>query len=155
MAKGKKNQGGEPDPDPVVNDPPSEDKDDAKEETPPVAKARTAVIQHIIKLCGFADDTTMVSYIDQEQWQSVFHVVTHHFKQIDEFSVTRDNGKFDAKPMLKDRRMLKCFLLFYRFKCDDLSSIEIDEDVMMWRRSEFLDYCGSLNCQLLPYHADN
>ena len=73
MAKGKKNQGGELDPDPVVNDPSSEDEDDAKEEKPPGAKekppgakARTAVIQHIIKLCGFADDSTMVSYIDQE-----------------------------------------------------------------------------------------
>jgi hypothetical protein len=147
MAKGKKNQGGEPDPDPVVNDPPSEDEDDAKEETPPVAKARTAVIQHIIKLCGFADDSIMVKYIDQEQWQNVFDVVTHNFKQIDEFNVTRDNGKFDAKPMLKDRRWLKCFLLFYQMKCNDLSSTIIDEEVILWKRSIFLDYCVSANYQ--------
>ena len=146
MAKGKKNQGGEPDPDPKVNEPSSEDEDDGKEEKPQVTKPRAAVIQHIIKLCGFADESTMVSYIDQEQWQSVFDVVTHHFKQIDDFNVTQDNGKFDSKPMLKDRRMLKCFLLFYRYKCNELSSVEIDEDVVMWKRSEFLDYCGSLSC---------
>ena len=54
---------------------------------------RTPVIQHIIKLCGFADDSIMVSYIDQEQWQNVFDVITHHFKQIDDFIVIRENGK--------------------------------------------------------------
>ena len=104
MAKGKKQQGGEPEPDLVVPDLSSEEEDDAKEETPTVAKARTDVIQHIIKLCGFADDSIMVSYIDQEQWQNVFDVIMHHFKQIDDFIVIRDNGRFDAKPMLKDRR---------------------------------------------------
>ena len=45
MARGRK-QGGEPDPDPVVPDPSTEDEDDAKEVTPSVAKACTAVIQH-------------------------------------------------------------------------------------------------------------
>ena len=63
MAKGRK-QRGEPEPDPMVNDRSTEDEDDAKEETSPVAKERTEVIQHVIKLCGFAADSTMVSQID-------------------------------------------------------------------------------------------
>jgi hypothetical protein len=58
----------------------------------------------------------------------------------------RDNGKFDAKPMLKDRRMLKCFLLFYRFKCDELSNTLTDDDVLFWKKSIFRDYCGSADC---------
>ena len=81
MDKGRK-QGGEPDPDPKANDPSTEDEDDAKEETSSVAKERTEVIQHIIKLCGFAADSTMVSYIDQEQCETIYDVVTYHFKQI-------------------------------------------------------------------------
>ena len=116
MAKGRK-QGGEPEPDPVVPDPSSGGEDDAKVETTG-AKERTEVIQHIIKLCGFAEDSVMVCYIDQEQWENIFDVVTHQFRQIDEFNFIRDNGKFDAKQMLKDRRMLKCFMLFYRKMCD-------------------------------------
>ena len=117
-------------------------------ETSPVAKERTEVIQHIIKLCGFAADSTMVSYIDQEQWETIYDVVTYHFKEIDDMNVIRDNGKFDAKPMLKDRRRLKCFLLYYRKKCDALVSTLIDEEVLMWKRSEFNDYVGSAKCQL-------
>ncbi|MFA9289589.1 MAG: hypothetical protein ACEQSA_07020, partial [Weeksellaceae bacterium] len=105
-------------------------------------------IATIIFLCSFAPDSTMVSYIDQEQWESIYDVVTYHFKQIDDMNVIRDNGKFDAKPMLKDRRRLKCFLLFYRKKCDSLVSTLIDEEVVMWKRSEFNDYCGSAKCQL-------
>jgi hypothetical protein len=114
MAKGRGKQGGEPDPDPKANDPSTEGEDDAKEETSSIAKGRTDVIEHIIFLCSFAPDSTMVSYIDQEQWESIYDVVTYHFKQIDDMNVIRDNGKFDAKPMLKDRRRLKCFLLYYR-----------------------------------------
>ena len=60
MAKGRK-QGGEPEPDPMVNDPFTEDEDDAKEETSPVAEEHTEVIQHDIKICGFAAYSTMVS----------------------------------------------------------------------------------------------
>ena len=59
-------------------------------------KNRTEVIQHIIKLCGFAADSTMVSYIDQEQWETIYDVITYHFKQIDDMNVIRDNGKFDG-----------------------------------------------------------
>ena len=70
-------------------------------------------------------------------------MVTHQFRQIDEFNVIRDNGMFDAKPMLKDRRMLKCFMLFYRKKCDGLSTTLTDDDVLFMKRSIFLDYCGS------------
>ena len=147
MAKGRK-QGGEPDPDPKANDPSTEDRDDAKEETSSIAKERTDVIEHIIFLCGFAPDSTMVSYIDQEQWGSIYDVVTYHFKQIDDMNVIRDNGKFDAKPMLKGCRRLKCFLLYYRMKCDALVSTLIDEEVVMWKRSEFNDYYGSAKCQL-------
>ena len=130
MAKDK-THGGEPEPDPVVPDPSSEGEDDAKVEMTSGAKERTEVIQHITKLCGFAEDSVMVSYIDQEQWENIFDVVTHWFRQIDEFNVIRDNGKFDAKPMLKDRRMLKCFLLFYRKKFNGLSTTLTDDNQLI------------------------
>ena len=67
MAKDKKH-GGEPEPDPVVLDPSTEgvDDDHGKEETTPGVKERTEVIKHIMKLCGFAEDSVMVSYIDQK-----------------------------------------------------------------------------------------
>ena len=65
MAKGKK--GGEPAPNPMGPDPSrvNEDEDDSKEEATTGAKERTEVIQHMIMLCGFAEDSVMVSYIDQ------------------------------------------------------------------------------------------
>ena len=136
MAKGKTKQGGGTDPvDPLVPDPTSsDDKDDAKEETPTGAKARTAVIQHIIKLCGFAADSTMVSYIDQEQWKTVFDMITLHVSQIDDFEVIRDDGKFDAKPMLKDRRMLTFFLLYYQSRCVFLLSTLDDNELLTFTR---------------------
>ena len=40
-------------PDSMENDPSTEYKDNAKEDTSLGAKERTDVIQHIIKLCGF------------------------------------------------------------------------------------------------------
>ena len=59
------------------------------------------------------------------------------------FSVTRDDGKFDGKPMLKDRRIFKLFLLYYESKCEFVSSTLIDDKVLTWTRTEFLDYCVS------------
>jgi hypothetical protein len=34
------------------------------------------VIEHIIGLCGFPQDSTMVEYMDQQQWEKLDHIVT-------------------------------------------------------------------------------
>jgi hypothetical protein len=54
------------------------------EVTPPVSVsstgvtkvAHTPVIAKIIWLCDFPDDSTMVRFIDQQQWTKLFHVTT-------------------------------------------------------------------------------
>ena len=60
---------------------------------------RTPVIQHIIKLCGFSEDSTMVKYIDQEEWTDLAHVTTLLIDDIKDFHTIRSDGNYEASPL--------------------------------------------------------
>jgi hypothetical protein len=46
------------------------------------ASGRAKVIEHIIMVCGFPQDSTMVEYIDQQQWDKLEHVVTVELEEL-------------------------------------------------------------------------
>ena len=108
---------------------------------------RTPVIQHIIKLCGFSEDSTMVKYIDQEEWTDLAHVTTLLIDDIKDFHTLRSDGNYEASPLKTHCRMFKCFLLYYKWRCDDMSTILDEDDVLgLFTRTLFLEYCGSADC---------
>jgi hypothetical protein len=109
--------------------------------------SRTPVIQHIIKLCGFSEDSTMVKYIDQEEWTELVHVTTILIDDIKDFHTIRDDGNYEASPLKTHCRMFKCFLLYYKWRCDEMSTILHEDDVLdLFTRTLFLEYCGSAAC---------
>jgi hypothetical protein len=107
------------------------------------------VIDHIINLCGFPDDSTMVEYIKQQGWTELTDVVTIQLDEVADFRTNNDDGSYKAKPMAHHIRKFKGFLLFYNRKCQELSSILDEEDVLEISKARFNEYLGSPS-----YHSD-
>ena len=124
------NEGGDPHPNP------SEGKSGQGNFTP--------VIQHIIDLCEFPLDSTMVKFIKQQGWTRLFHVTSIGLDEIRDFQTVTNDGRHESRPMMIHLRMFKCFLLFYKRKFHDLVGTLGEEDVLlMITQDQFLDYCGS------------
>ena len=111
--------------------------------TPPVTESHTPVIAKIIWLCDFPSDSTMVRFIDQQQWTKLFHVTAIGLDEVKDFYTVRSDGNFEAKPMMIHLRMFKCFLLYYKRKSREFVSTLTEDDVLDMSRSELYDYCGS------------
>ena len=104
------------------------------------------VIKRIIYLCGFSEDSTMVKYIDQEQWTDLVLVSTLIIYDIKDFHKVRCDITYEASPLKTHCRILKCFLLFYKWRCSELSTTLDEDDVFCFTKTKFLDYCGSPGC---------
>jgi len=109
----------------------------------------TKVVDHIIQLCGFPPDSTMVRYIEQQGWTEIEHITTIGVQEVKDFFTTRDDGSFEARPMMIHLRMFKAFLLYYMRKSRDFSTTLMETDIYEITKTEFKDYCGSSD-----YHAD-
>jgi hypothetical protein len=48
-------------------------------------KSSSEVINHIINICGFPDDSTMVEYINEQQWTELADVAMTTFAEVDKF----------------------------------------------------------------------
>jgi hypothetical protein len=90
----------------------------------------SVVINHIINVCGFPDDSTMVEYINKQQWTELAGVVMITLAEVGEFQLVNKDGLYVAKPMQHHVRCFKCFLLLYNQKRHDLSTTLDEEDVM-------------------------
>jgi hypothetical protein len=112
-------------------------------------KSSSEVINHIIDICGFPDDSTMVEYINKQQWTDLADVVMIMLAEVDEFKLVNKDGSYIAKPMLHHIRRFKVFLLLYNRKCRELSTTLDEEDVMDISRRQYLEYVGSPN-----FHSD-
>ena len=106
----------------------------------------TEIIKHIIYLGGFTEDSVMVKYMKQQEWKVLFHVTTLHFDEIKDFETVRDDGRFEASPLKTHCRILKCFFLYYKKKCSDLSTTLAEEDVLDFKKTLFEEYCSSADC---------
>jgi hypothetical protein len=112
-------------------------------------KSSSAVINHIIDICGFPDDSTMVEYINEQQWTDLADVVMITLAEVDEFRLVNKDGSYIAKPVQHHVRWFKGFLLLYIRKCHALSTTLDEEDVMDITKRQYLEYVRSPN-----FHAD-
>ena len=107
--------------------------------------AHTPVIAKIIELCDFPEDSTMVKFIEQQNWTMLVHATSILLDEIKDFHTKRRDGSYEATPMQIHLRMFKCFLLYYKRKGRELSSNLHEDDVMDMRKTDFHEYCGSDN----------
>ena len=110
---------------------------------------KKAVIDHIIEICGFPEDSIMAEVIGQQQWSILSDVTMLTFDDIKDLVLTKDDGSYDAKPMAIHLRKLKGFLLYYNRKCKEFFTNLDSDDVLAITKTEFTEYCGSPE-----YHAD-
>jgi hypothetical protein len=76
-------------------------------------KLSRELINHIINICGFPDDSTMVEYIHKHQWTEMVHVVMITLTEVDKFMLVNKDGRYIAKPMQHHVSWFKGFLLLY------------------------------------------
>jgi hypothetical protein len=105
---------------------------------------RTAIIDFIIGLCDFAEDSTMVKYIEQAGWTKIHHVTSIGIHEVKDFNTLKDDGLYEAKPLAMHLRLFKGFLLYYRRRCDDFSMTLDEHDAMNFiKKKAFEDYMSS------------
>jgi hypothetical protein len=96
----------------------------------------TPVIAKIVALCGLPAYSTIVKFIEQQEWSELmdlnevrdFHTVPNN--EVKYFHTVLNDGNYDAKPMMIHLRMFKAFLMFYTRKCHELSTTLDEHDVM-------------------------
>jgi hypothetical protein len=103
----------------------------------------TEVIKHIIDICGFPSDSTMVEVFQNEGWTDIADVAMVTFKDVDEFKTVNRDGSYKAKPLNYHLRRFRGFLLYYNRKCRELSTTLDNHDVLAITDTELFDYCGS------------
>jgi hypothetical protein len=109
------------------------------------SKASTSVIDHIIYLCGFPDDSTMVKFIKNKLWTDLSDVISLSLDDTNDFKTVN----YVTDPLAHHVRKFRGFLVYYLRKCHELSSDLDKDDVIMITKKEFTSYCGSLD-----YHSD-
>jgi hypothetical protein len=83
---------------------PNDDLDETFDTTVPIVRPK--IIDFIIKLFKFPEDSTMVEYIDQQGWTELIHVTTIGLDEVKGFYTVKDDGcTFAAKPMLLHTRL--------------------------------------------------
>jgi hypothetical protein len=104
----------------------------------------TPVVAKIISLCDFSDDSVMVKFIKQKQWEKLFQVTNIKVDDIKDFHTVKNDGiSLDEKPLMTHLRMLKCLLVYYKRKCHENDSVMSEDDVLNIRNDQFHSYCGS------------
>jgi hypothetical protein len=120
--------------------------------------AHTPIIEHIIMVCGFKDDSVMVECINKKQWTTLNDVVSIGINEPNTFhTVKSDGATFKARPlsgdiqMLEgDIRLLKGFLTYFKRMTDTEARLLDEDDVMdTFTASDFKRYCCTMD-----YHTD-
>jgi hypothetical protein len=102
------------------------------------------VIEHIIDLCGFPQDSTMVEYMDQQQSDKLEHVVTVELEDFKDIYMVRSDGPTDkARPLKTHLCMLKCFLLWCKRHNHSFYCTTSEDDVLLLKKSAFDEYIRS------------
>jgi hypothetical protein len=60
-------------------------------------KTTTAIIKHIIALCGFPDDAYMVEIIQQQEWMDLTDVITLTLEDVNDLTLANDDGSYADK----------------------------------------------------------
>jgi hypothetical protein len=94
------------------------------------SKTLKAIIKHIIALCGFPDDSSIVEIIQQQEKMDLTDIITLTLDDVNDLKLVNDDGSYAAKPLNHHICKLKAFLLLYNQKCISLSSTLDKEDVL-------------------------
>jgi hypothetical protein len=136
---------------PDPNEPPApsvpDTSDDAFDEGIPPTDEEivfTPVIANIVALCGLPVYSAMVKFIEHQEWSELGHVTSIGVNEVKDFNTVRNDGNYDAKPMMIHLRMIKAFLMFYLRKCHELSTTLDEDDVMDFTNTYFKEYVGPL-----------
>jgi hypothetical protein len=113
--------------------------------------SHSPIIGHIIMLCGFEDDSVMIEYINQAGWTTLKDVVSIGVNDANVFYTVKSDGiTFKARPLPRDIRMLKGFLMYYNRMVHKQQRFLNDDDVMnTFTVTDFEHYCTSED-----YHID-
>jgi hypothetical protein len=107
------------------------------------------IIDHIIDICGFSEDSIMAEFIKQQGWTELLDVATSSLEEFADFQTVKDDGSYKAKPLAHHVQKFKGFLLFYNCQCQVLSTTLDEVDVLDITKTKLNDYLGSPK-----YHAD-
>jgi Reverse transcriptase (RNA-dependent DNA polymerase) len=108
-----------------------------------------SIIDHIIDICGFPDDSIMTEYIREQGWRELSDVVMITLDEVADFKLVTDDGSYKAKPLNHHLRKFKGFLLMYNRMSRDLSTPLGKDDVLNISKEQFDVYCRSQD-----YHMD-
>jgi hypothetical protein len=108
-----------------------------------------SIIDHIIDICGFPDDSTMTEYIREQGWRELSDVVMITLDEVADFKLVNDDGSYKAKPLNHHLRKFKGFLLMYNRLSRNLSAPLSKDDVLNITKEQFDVYCRSPE-----YHMD-
>ena len=62
------------------------------------SKASALVIDHIISLCDFPDDSTMVEFIMSQGWINLVDVTTLSLDDTNDFEIVNGDGSYKGVP---------------------------------------------------------
>jgi hypothetical protein len=96
------------------------------------------VTEHIINICGFPENLTMVELFKQEGCTKIADIAMLTMQEVDGLLSTNSNGSYKAKPMNLHLCRFKGFLMYYNKKCRELSTTLNDEDVLSITNRSFL-----------------
>jgi hypothetical protein len=69
------------------------------------SKSKKSFIDHLKELCSFPNDSTMVTYMDQQVWSVLEDITMVGLDEVKDFATFKDDGTFEAKPMMHHMRM--------------------------------------------------
>jgi hypothetical protein len=64
-----------------------------------VSSSLLTVMEHIINICGFPDDSTMVEVFRQEGWTDIADIAIITMAEADGLFAANSDGSYKAKPM--------------------------------------------------------
>jgi hypothetical protein len=115
----------------------------------PTEGTSVLVMEYIINICGFPDDSTMVEILKQEGCTEFADIAMLTMQEVDGLLSTNSDGSCKAKSMNLHLCRFKGFLMYCNKKCRELSTTLNDEDILSITKTELFDYMGSPG-----YHDD-
>jgi hypothetical protein len=91
----------------------------------------------------------LVKFIEQQEWSELGHVTSIAVNEVKVFHTVRNDGNYDAKPIMIHLRMFKAFLMFYTRKFHEMSTTLDENDVIDFTNTQFKEYVWS------PHYNDD
>jgi hypothetical protein len=89
-------------------------------------------------------DSTMVDYIDQQQWEKLEHIVTVALEEFRDIHTVKSDGyTVKAQPLKTHFHMLKGFLLWFKQHDHSFYCTTFQDDVLLLKKNAFGEYLRS------------